>query len=56
MASGAAKQVVMELEKMTDKDHLLVGLEEQKMMTPKAKTKKTPENRASKKVVDVNPR
>lgn len=56
MFSGAAKQVVMELKKMMDKDHLLVGLEEQKMVTPKAEPKRTLEKRAPTKVVDVTPR
>lgn len=42
----------MELELTANKDHLLVGLEEEMVVTAKVKVKKTHEKRASKDAVE----
>lgn len=49
--SGMAKQVILKLERTTEENHFLVGLDEKKMVTRKAEAKKTLEKRASKRTL-----
>lgn len=50
--SRMGKQVIVELGLIEDEYHLLVGLEEEKVMTPKSEVKKTLDKRTSKKIIE----